>query len=88
MYMHFVICSCIVGIFTLIFISNSPNTHMYTITCRHFEVKDKDNENEGFKIFSVPDFVGAHWGCYDNQHKGVQVLDELCHFVCPRIQLR
>lgn len=24
----------------------------------HFEVKDKDNEKEGFKIFSVPDFVG------------------------------
>lgn len=26
--------------------------------CRHFEVKDKDNEGEASKIFSVPDFVG------------------------------
>ena len=31
---------------------------MYPAYSRHFEVPDKVNEKESFKIFSVPDFVG------------------------------
>ena len=28
------------------------------ISLRHFEVKDKNDEKEASKIFSVPDFIG------------------------------
>ena len=34
------------------------NCSFELFSCRHFEVKDKDNSKESAKIFSVPDFVG------------------------------